>query len=147
MHIHMHKKRGIIALSLLALSAACFAGEKAGFDAGKHEYMDHCAVCHGASGKGDAGAIDILSVAPGDLTTLSRKNGGVFPHDRVYAVIDGRQPVKGHGSREMPIWGKAYSLETIKAGEYYVDVPYNMEMYVRSRILALIDYLNRLQAK
>jgi hypothetical protein len=47
----------------------------------------------------------------------------------------------------MPVWGRDYSQESAKAGEYYLDVPYDMEMYVRSRILALIDYLNRLQAK
>ena len=50
--------------------------------------------------------IDILRVAPTDPTTLSRQNGGVFPFDRVYSVIDGRQAVKGHGSRDMPVWGK-----------------------------------------
>jgi hypothetical protein len=34
-----------------------------------------------------------------------------------------------------------------KAGAYYVDVPYNPEVYVRVRILALIEYLDRLQAR
>jgi mono/diheme cytochrome c family protein len=116
-------------------------------DLGKREYMDKCAVCHGQSGRGDGGAIDILNVAPADLTTLAKKNGGVFPFDRVYAVIDGRQVVKGHGSRDMPIWGKDYSEETVAAAERYFDVPYDMEMYVRGRILALIDYLNRIQVK
>ena len=142
-----HKKLGVIALSMLALNTASFADDKDRFDPGKREYMNRCAVCHGASGKGDGGAIDILKTAPTDLTTLSRKNGGVFPYDRVYAVIDGRQAVKGHGSREMPIWGRDLSTETVRAGEHFVDVPYNMEMYVRSRILALIDYLNRIQTK
>ena len=102
---------------------------------------------HGQSGKGDGGMIDILRTAPTDLTTLSRNNGGVFPFEHVYAVIDGRQAVKGHGSRDMPIWGKAYSAETVRAGEHYVDMPYNMEMYVRARILSLIDYLSRIQAR
>ena len=91
--------------------------------------------------------IDILRVAPTDPTTLSRQNGGVFPFDRVYSVIDGRQAVKGHGSRDMPVWGKAYGSETVRAGEHYGDMPYTMEMYVRARILSLIDYLNRIQAR
>jgi hypothetical protein len=35
----------------------------------------------------------------------------------------------------------------MKAGEYYMDVPYDSEAYVRARILALIDYISRLQVK
>ena len=135
----------MLALSTLAFCVGAQAAER--YDSGKREYMDRCAVCHGQSGKGDGGMIDILKTAPSDLTTLSRNNGGVFPFEHVYAVIDGRQAVKGHGSRDMPIWGKAYSTETVRAGEHYGDMPYNMEMYVRARILSLIDYLNRIQAR
>ena len=135
----------VLALSTLAFCVGAQAAER--YDSGKREYMDRCAVCHGQSGKGDGGMIDILRTAPSDLTTLSRNNGGVFPFEHVYAVIDGRQAVKGHGSRDMPIWGKAYSTETVRAGEHYGDMPYNMEMYVRARILSLIDYLSRIQAR
>ena len=142
-----NKKLMVVAMGLIAFSAASFADDKGKFDAGKREYMNRCAVCHGQSGKGDGGAIDILKAAPSDLTTLSKKNGGVFPLDRVTAVIDGRQAVKGHGSRDMPIWGTEYSMEKAKADEHFGDMPYNMEMYVRSRILALTDYLHRIQVK
>ena len=135
----------MLALSTLAFCVGAQAAER--YDSGKREYMDRCAVCHGQSGKGDGGMIDILRTAPTDLTTLSRNNGGVFPFEHVYAVIDGRQAVKGHGSRDMPIWGKAYNAETVRAGEHYGDMPYNMEMYARARILSLIDYLNRIQAR
>ena len=135
----------MLALSTLAFCVGAQAAER--YDSGKREYMDRCAVCHGQSGKGDGGMIDILKTAPADLTTLSRNNGGVFPFEHVYAVIDGRQAVKGHGSRDMPIWGRAYSTETTRAGEHYGDMPYTMEMYVRARILSLIDYLNRIQLK
>ena len=90
---------------------------------------------------------DLLKRTPADLTTLARKNGGVFPVDRVYSVIDGREVMKGHGDRDMPIWGNDYRQEKLEAGEHYYDVPYDMEMYVRARILSLIDYLYRIQAK
>jgi hypothetical protein len=72
---------------------------------------------------------------------MSKRNGGVFPFAKTYEVIEGAGV--GHGTREMPIWGQDYS---IRAAEYYVDVPYNSEAYVRARILALVEYLNRLQA-
>lgn len=147
-----------ILFSTLAFAALAFAGgnvalaadKKAVTDPGKREYLNSCAVCHGAKGKlegGEGAAIDFLKTTPTDLTTLSKRNGGVFPFERVYAVIDGRQGVKGHGSRDMPIWGDRYSQENVKAAEHYVDMPYDMEMYARGRIIALIDYLHRLQAK
>lgn len=146
----MSAKNGCVLVALVAASGiagGAVAAAKEKTDLGKREYLNKCAVCHGQSGKGDGGAIDILKRAPADLTILSKKNGGVFPVDRVYAVIDGREVVKGHGDRDMPIWGKEYGREKAEAGEYYVDVPYDMEMYIRARILALIDYLHRIQAK
>ncbi len=112
-------------------------------DLGKREYDSNCIACHGKDLKGGA-YVDFLKVTPPDLTLLSKKNGGVFPLERVYAVIDGRQEVKAHGPRDMPIWGRDYQ---IKAGEHYVDINYDPEAFVRGRIFALIDYLNRMQAK
>jgi mono/diheme cytochrome c family protein len=133
-------------LSLVATGAAQAQG-KARFDTGKAEYESNCVVCHGAGGKGDGSYAELLKKPASDLTVLRKNNGGVFPVDQVYAVIDGRQLVKGHGDRDMPVWGRDYVAATGKAAEYYVDVPYDAEMFARSRILALIDYLNRLQAK
>ena len=112
-------------------------------DIGKREYESNCIACHGKDLKGGA-YVDFLKVTPPDLSQLSRKNGGVFPFDRVYGSIDGRQELKGHGSRDMPIWGKDYQ---VKAAEYYVDMNYDPEAFIRTRIFALIDYLNRMQAK
>lgn len=144
------------AISILAIGALTAAGtafaadKKASFDPGKREYMNSCAACHGANGKVqglEVAGVEFLKKTPADLSTLSKRNGGVFPFERVYAVIDGRETVGGHGSRDMPIWGERYSQDKVKAAEYYVDVPYDMEMYVRTRILSLIDYIHRLQAR
>jgi mono/diheme cytochrome c family protein len=127
----------------LATSGVTTAVAAGKIDLGKHEYDSNCVACHGNNLKGGA-YVDFLKVTPPDLTLLSKKNGGVFPLERVYGVIDGRYEVKGHGSREMPIWGKAYQ---IKAGEFYADNYYDPEVFIRGRILALIDYINRMQAK
>jgi len=138
----------IAALIMMGTGGFAWAGEKVlKTDLGKREYENSCAVCHGKDGKG-AGAInDLLKKPPTDLTTLAKRNNGVFPVDRLYAVIDGRDVIRSHGDRDMPAWGARYSSDTEKAAEYYMDVPYDAEMYARSRILALIDYLNRLQVK
>ena len=130
-----------------AASAAVAAERKPVVDIGKNEYVNSCALCHGLDGKAGGTVNELLKKAPPDLTTLAKRNGGVFPFQRVYSVIDGREGIKAHGSWEMPAWGSRYSTERTKAAEYYMDVPYDMEMFVRSRILALIDYLNRIQVK
>ena len=80
--------------------------------------------------------------SPPDLTTLARRNGGVFPAPRMYDVIEGSGA--GHGTREMPVWGWDY---TIRAAELFPDSPYNQASYVRTRIAALVEYLNQLQLK
>lgn len=64
---------------------------------------------HGSAAKGDGPMADQLGTAPAGLTQLAKKNGGIFPINAVYEKIDGRQEVKAHGSREMPVWGYRYA--------------------------------------
>jgi len=139
----MKTQRGIprlLAVALLVAGTAVLAQVKA--DLGKREYDGNCASCHGVDGKGAGAYVDFLKRTPTDLTMLAKRNGGVFPISRVYEVIDGAGV--GHGSRDMPVWGQDYR---VKAGEHYFDVPYDSEVFVRNRILALTEYLSRLQAK
>ena len=115
------------------------------FDAGKSEFLSSCASCHGTDGKGKGPVSERLKVAPPDLTVLAKKNNGVFPVSRVHEIIDGREALLTHGTREMPIWGFRYSLEqppTLFNPEAVVP-----EAVVRARILSIIDYLNRIQGK
>ncbi len=131
----------LIAAPLLACGVTA-AWAQAKPDAGKREYDANCAVCHGADGRGNGPYVDLLKRSPPDLTQLQKRNGGVFPLQRVYEVVEGAGV--GHGTRDMPIWGDRYRAQ---AAEYYVDVPYNDQAYVRARILALAEYLSRLQAR
>lgn len=131
----------LTAAALLAVSGAAASADKV--DLGKREYDANCASCHGALGKGDGPTAGYLTKSAPDLTTLSKRNGGVFPLMRVYDTIDGGS-IGAHGSRDMPIWGADYRT---KAGAYYMDVPYDAEAYVRARILALAEYIYRLQVK
>jgi mono/diheme cytochrome c family protein len=132
----------------LAAGLACFALSAVAqqpaqrVDLGKREFDNNCAVCHGRDAKGGGPYVEFLKRSPPDLTLLAKGNGGVFPLARTYEVIEGAGP--GHGGRDMPIWGQDYS---VKAAEYYMDVPYDSAAYVRARLLALAEYLNRLQAK
>lgn len=126
----------------VAVSGATAMAQQGRVDPGLREYQANCAACHGVSGKGDGPYNELLKRSATDLSTLSRRNGGVFPVARLYEVIEGAGT--GHGSREMPIFGQSYR---VRAGEYYADMPYDPEPFVRGRILSLIEYLNRLQVK
>ena len=137
--------KGFCSMALAATVATFATGVMAqqSADAGKREFEGNCLVCHALEGKGGY-YVEWLKTAPPDLSRLAANNGGVFPFARTYEVIDGRAAVAGHGPADMPVWGRDYQ---VKAAEYYIDVPYDPEVYVRGRILALIDYLNRVQAK
>jgi mono/diheme cytochrome c family protein len=128
--------------TLAALACASVAAQPSKL--GQREYRNSCAVCHGTGGKGDGSYGYILEKRMPDLTLLSKNNGGVFPLERVYETIDGSATVKAHGTKEMPIRGDRYRMQ---AAEYYVDVPYDDRAFVRTRILALIEYLSTLQVK
>lgn len=115
-------------------------------DLATREFARNCAVCHGLDAKGNGPYAPYLKMTPPDLTVLAKKNGGVFPAERVHQVIDGRAQVGAHGSREMPIWGARYSA-AVAALQPYVggDVPADAEAYIRARILMLVDYIYRIQ--
>ena len=104
-----------------------------GADVGKTEYQSSCAACHGINGKGNGPVSKELKTAPTDLTVLAKNNNGVFPYDMVYETIDGRHTISSHGTREMPIWG--YRFGPPQAFRF------------KNRILAVIDYLKRIQEK
>jgi len=131
---------------MLSLGTAALA-QTANTDAqsvGKKEYEARCSLCHGLDAKGDGVFNEVLKVVPPDLTVLAKRNGGVFPAERVSMVIDGRMDVASHGSRDMPIWGKRYA---VGAAEKFVDFPYAQETYIRARVLMLVEYLYRIQQK
>jgi mono/diheme cytochrome c family protein len=71
-------------------------------------YRLHCASCHGKTGRGDGPVADVLRIPPPDLTRLAADHDGEFPHDEVFAAIDGRNKIVGHGSRDMPVWGWSF---------------------------------------
>ncbi len=140
---------------VMAILAAAAIGATAGIvvgaenapsvkiDVGKRDYDSKCAVCHGFAGKGDGPYAGLLNVKVADLTTLSHRNNGMFPVLWVQEVIDGRQSFSAHGPSEMPIWGLDFLA---KARESNMN-PYEAEAYARARILALTEYIYRLQAK
>lgn len=115
---------------------------------GESEYLESCALCHGADGKGGGALAPHLNTAVPDLTGLAAANGGVFPVSRIYSIIDGTQASGVHGSREMPAWGTKYSLQA--EGEmkrFSLGFEDRRRAFIRRRILALIEHLASLQER
>lgn len=129
----------VVAAALaLGLTGVARADEDRTIAAGKQQFLNHCAVCHGADGKGAGIVANKLTEVPTNLTVLTKNNGGNFPFEQIYRTIDGRQSIGAHGSREMPIWGAEFKLGTPTAGGM-------SESVVRGRILELIVYISSIQ--
>jgi mono/diheme cytochrome c family protein len=136
---------GITALAVGMVVSATFSYAQPA-DIGKTEYVNNCAVCHGTSGKGNGPLIELLRKSPTDLTIIQKNTSGVFPFDRIYAVIDGREVVPAHGPRDMPVWGDVYSARGAASSFGYAS-PKELESFAQGRIIALIGYIYTLQSK
>jgi len=73
---------------------------------GQQMYREYCAACHGENATGGGPAASACTVTPPNLTKLAARNGGKFPYDHFYAVMQfGTQlTTPAHGSADMPAW-------------------------------------------
>jgi len=131
----------LITLFTFLLATAAVPEEKADaaderLKRGGGSYRVYCMNCHGRHGEGDGPIAELLKVEPTDLTRLALANDGTFPADRIHRVIDGRDEIRGHGSREMPIWGLNFQDPQRDSAQ---------EEEVRERIRDLVAFLRSLQ--
>lgn len=108
-------------------------------NSGKQMYIQYCGSCHGKDGKGNGTVSRDLKVRVPDLTGLAKKNKGVYPLDDVMATIDGRRLVRGHGDRNMPVWGESFHSES--EGKKYPE----LTTLLKAKIIA--EYLSTLQKR
>lgn len=129
--------RTVLPIVMVLLAPASLPAENEdAISSGRVLYQIHCQGCHGKSGRGDGPMAEALETAPSDLTRLSRENDSKFPYDEVFEVIDGREEVRAHGTREMPVWGITFQDPERDS---------NQEEEVRARIRDLVLYLQTLQ--
>lgn len=151
--MHFYRTRnigavGIFALlaGMTALSSAALALEREGLiRLGQEEYMAACASCHGKDGRGGGPVAEVLRQEPTDLTQLTKEYNGQFPRENLYRVIDGRQMINPHGSRQMPVWGWRFQAE---AQEELRRVPHawpDARALVIGRITSIIAYIESIQ--
>ncbi len=105
---------------------------------GRTAFMENCASCHGSDGSGNGPAARGLAVAPPDLTTISARNGGIFPTDQVMSTIDGLDRGE-HFSAAMPEFGAGDLGETVIVENQGLGTPVPMQL------LLLTQYLESIQ--
>ena len=99
---------GLLTVLLLGTAMQEKRPDAAAAAVGRQSFTTYCASCHGKQAKGDGPLAEHLRMAPADLTRISERNGGEFPFEMVRKIIDGREDVPGHGSKDMPVWGDAF---------------------------------------
>lgn len=103
---------------------------------GKDLFGAYCATCHGMEGKGNGPVAAALKKGVPDITTLAKRNKGVYPGAKLEPMILGEGKLAtAHGSREMPVWGPLFRP---------VENDRDMGL-VRAR--NLVEYIRTLQAK
>lgn len=106
---------------------------------GKQDFMNHCAPCHGTDGKGNGPELKVLpDIHPSDLTSITLKNGGVFPRQKVVDMVDGRKAIPSHKRFDMPFWGVNFQQE----GKEFTP---ESEAKAKARIDALVAYVESIQ--
>jgi len=124
-----------IALSLITASWPLAAAEDD--NSGKQMYLKYCSSCHGVDGKGDGEVSTVFKIKLPDLTQLAKNNRGIYPMEDVMTAIDGRRTIRGHGDRNMPVWGEVF-------GKEFEDSKYSeLTTLLKAKIIA--DYIAQLQ--
>ncbi len=94
--------------------------------AGKAEYQQYCALCHGVDGRGMGPLTDddAMKKSAADITQLAKRNGGVFAFSKVADTIRDGGSIVGHSQSRMMAWGKVFSVESdpVRAKAIIFDV-------------------------
>jgi len=109
---------------------------------GHETFIKNCSICHGENAKGEGIFAELLNIPTADLTVLSKYSDNGFPYKEIYLIIDGREHVKQHGPRHMPIWGERFTKKNwLHISEKHAD------SLVRGKIFELMLYLESIQEK
>lgn len=109
---------------------------------GRVSYRVYCSNCHGPEARGNGNLAQFLTVKPSDLTMLAANNGGEFPTEAVTVAIDGTADIRGHGLKEMPVWGDVFKHSL---SEHQPTSEENGRTRARRKITELVLFLQTIQ--
>jgi mono/diheme cytochrome c family protein len=142
------RRVGLLAIVTLLILPAFGSAQQAEPDKafqiskGRVTYRVYCINCHGAKAKGDGNLAELLTVKVTDLTQIKKENDGKFPSDDVAKSVDGREQIRGHGMKEMPVWGDVFKTS---AGTAAAEDEDGGEERARAKIRELVAYLETIQ--
>lgn len=104
----------LLIFGLVALLSPATAGaedaETYHIELGEMTYRTYCALCHGMAPNAGLFSDALKKPAP-DLTQIAKRNGGMFPEERVKSIIrDGG--VSGHGTMRLLSWERYFRQDT-----------------------------------
>ena len=129
----------LLSAGALALSTQAMAQDA---KIGESEYRQHCAACHGLEGRGDGPVGQMLKTPAPNLALITQRNGGKYPVQKIYDIIEGGSVIAAHGTRDMPLWGDRYRRS---AAPVTPDQAMIANDLAQQRILSLVYYLGTLQ--
>ncbi|MDO8435030.1 MAG: c-type cytochrome [Candidatus Binatus sp.] len=126
----------LFAIAVTSLASQSALAEDKDVADGQRYFARYCASCHGKDGAGDGPVAKALSKPPANLRMLGDKYGLPLPAPRIAKFIDGRDAVRAHGTRDMPVWGE--QLYALGHGE-------QGELGIGEVVGKIIAYLNTIQ--
>ncbi|MBS0421238.1 MAG: cytochrome c [Proteobacteria bacterium] len=109
--------------------------DTSGTASGAALFRINCAGCHGTDARGNGPIAEFINAPVADLTRISVRNGGQFPTERVFQVIDGQSGSSVHGVRHMPVWGYEFFGSESDDAKAHLDATQKVDrlvMYLRT---------------
>ncbi|WP_447962693.1 cytochrome c [Nitrospira sp. Ecomares 2.1] len=134
-------RNGSLALLVIGMGMSSgWAQEQDVIAGGKQLFQKFCASCHGSQARGNGPLSESLKPKPANLTRLSANHRGSFPFWQAYRMIDGRDHIPSHGTRDMPVFGIWFRIPDDE-----VSIETEWADQVRGRIWQLLSYLESIQ--
>ena len=93
-----------VALSGTAVGAQT---DKAAIERGRTLFEQHCASCHGKSGRGDGPTAATIARKPTNLTVMQQRSGAFF-RAQVESAVQGTNASLAHRAPDMLVWGALF---------------------------------------
>lgn len=134
----------------LANSVSVEAAQRVEVTMGAELFASSCVSCHGPNARGDGWLARGLPHRVADLTTITLRNNGNFPAERLEEIIDGRHDIALHGPRDMPVWGRLFQTRAAVAyGRFVPESGIGRQArdaeIVALNVRALVRYLASIQ--
>ena len=81
--------------------------DKAAIERGRALFEQHCASCHGKSGRGDGPTAATLARKPTNLTVMQQRSGAFF-RAQIESAVQGTNASLAHRAPDMLVWGALF---------------------------------------